>query len=67
MSASAGENTGPFVPPGELRRYCHPDTIWELELQLQALLDRAAPLLPAPQDQDTEASPALPRLATKDS
>jgi hypothetical protein len=69
MSASAGENTGPFVPPGELRRYCHPDTIWELELQVQALLDRAAPRLPEPQDQDqdTEPSPALPQLATKDS
>jgi peptidoglycan/xylan/chitin deacetylase (PgdA/CDA1 family)/folate-dependent phosphoribosylglycinamide formyltransferase PurN len=67
MSASAGENTGPFVPPEELRRYCHPDTIWELELQVQALLDRAAPRLPEPQDQDTEPSPALPQLATKDS
>jgi peptidoglycan/xylan/chitin deacetylase (PgdA/CDA1 family) len=61
MSASAGENTGPFVPPGELRRYCHPDTIWELELQLQSLLDRSAPPLRAPQDQATDASPALPQ------
>ena len=59
MSASAGENTGPFVPPGELRRYCHPDTIWELELQLQALLDRAAPPLPVPQD--AEPWPARPQ------
>jgi peptidoglycan/xylan/chitin deacetylase (PgdA/CDA1 family)/folate-dependent phosphoribosylglycinamide formyltransferase PurN len=50
MSASAGENTGPFVPPGELRRYCHPDTLWELELQVQSLLDRPVPQLPIPQD-----------------
>jgi peptidoglycan/xylan/chitin deacetylase (PgdA/CDA1 family)/folate-dependent phosphoribosylglycinamide formyltransferase PurN len=50
MSASGGENRGPFGPPGELRRYCHPDTIWELELQLQSLLDRQMPRLPVPQD-----------------
>jgi peptidoglycan/xylan/chitin deacetylase (PgdA/CDA1 family)/folate-dependent phosphoribosylglycinamide formyltransferase PurN len=64
MSASAGGNGGPFVPPGELRRYCHPDTIWELELQLQALLDRPVPPLPAPRD--IGASPAIPQLAPKD-
>jgi peptidoglycan/xylan/chitin deacetylase (PgdA/CDA1 family) len=50
LSASAGENNGPFVSPGELRRYCHPDTIWELELQLQSLLDRPVAPLPMPLD-----------------
>jgi hypothetical protein len=50
LSASAGENNGPFVSPAELRRYCHPDTIWELELQLQSLLDRPVAPLPMPLD-----------------
>jgi methionyl-tRNA formyltransferase/peptidoglycan/xylan/chitin deacetylase (PgdA/CDA1 family) len=58
LSASAGENNGPFVPPGELRRYCHPDTIWELELQLQSLLDR--PVAPLPMPQDAEPRDAAP-------
>jgi peptidoglycan/xylan/chitin deacetylase (PgdA/CDA1 family)/folate-dependent phosphoribosylglycinamide formyltransferase PurN len=60
MSASGGNNVGPFAPPGELRRYCHPDSLWELELQLQSLLDRPAPPLPVPQD--AEPSPAMPQL-----
>ena len=54
------ERTPGHSPPGELRRYCHPDTIWELELQLQALLDRAAPPLPVPQD--AEPSPRTPAV-----
>jgi hypothetical protein len=58
MSASAGENNGPFVPPAELRRFCHPDTIWELELQLQSLLDR--PVAPLPMPQETERVPGAP-------
>jgi peptidoglycan/xylan/chitin deacetylase (PgdA/CDA1 family)/folate-dependent phosphoribosylglycinamide formyltransferase PurN len=62
MSASAGENYGPFEPPGELRRYCHPDTIWELELQLQSLLDRPVAPLPVPQDAERVAGRAQPAL-----
>jgi methionyl-tRNA formyltransferase len=61
LSASAGDNTAPFVPPGELRRFCHPQSLWELELQLQSLLERPVPPLPVPQDADS--SPAVPRLA----
>ena len=45
MSAAGGSNIGPLTPPAELRRYFHPDSLWELELQVQGILDRAVPAL----------------------
>lgn len=40
LSAAGGGNVGPISLPAELRRYFHPDSLWELELQLQGILDR---------------------------
>ncbi len=40
LSAAGGGNVGPMSLPAELRRYFHPDSVWELELQLQGILDR---------------------------
>jgi peptidoglycan/xylan/chitin deacetylase (PgdA/CDA1 family) len=39
MSASGGANFGPMAPPIHLQRSFHPDTLLELELQVQQLLD----------------------------
>lgn len=46
MSAACGPNLPPMQPPMELRRYAHPDSILELELQLQELLDPPVPPRP---------------------
>jgi methionyl-tRNA formyltransferase/peptidoglycan/xylan/chitin deacetylase (PgdA/CDA1 family) len=48
MSASGGANVGPITLPAELRRYVHPESVWELELQIQEILDRAVPPRPIP-------------------
>lgn len=45
MSAAGGTNTGPLERPAELRRHFHPDSLWELELQLQGILDPPVPPL----------------------
>ena len=45
MSAAGGTNVGPMAAPMHLRRCSHPDSVLELEMQLQEILD--APLLPA--------------------
>jgi peptidoglycan/xylan/chitin deacetylase (PgdA/CDA1 family)/folate-dependent phosphoribosylglycinamide formyltransferase PurN len=42
MSAYGGANVPPLTTPMELRRYSHPDSLLELELQVQELLDRPA-------------------------
>jgi len=39
FSAHGGVNYAPVSPPCELRRRSHPDSLWELELTLQSLLD----------------------------
>lgn len=46
MSAAGGPNFGPINLPAELRRYSHPDSLIELELQLQEILDPAVPPRP---------------------
>jgi len=46
MSAAGGANVPPLTTPMELRRYSHPATVLELELQVQELLDR--PVAPRP-------------------
>jgi peptidoglycan/xylan/chitin deacetylase (PgdA/CDA1 family) len=46
LSAAGGDNVGPMTFPAEIRRHGHPDSLIELELQLQGLLDRAVPLRP---------------------
>jgi peptidoglycan/xylan/chitin deacetylase (PgdA/CDA1 family) len=48
MSAAGGPNAPPLEPPIELRRYSHPDSLLELELQLQEILDRPVPPRPVP-------------------
>jgi peptidoglycan/xylan/chitin deacetylase (PgdA/CDA1 family) len=53
MSAAGGPNVGPIALPAELRRHSHPDSLLELEMQLQEILDPAVPLRPV------EATPAL--------
>ena len=46
MSAAGGPNFGPIQLPAELRRYSHPDSLLELEMQLQEILDPPVPLRP---------------------
>jgi peptidoglycan/xylan/chitin deacetylase (PgdA/CDA1 family)/folate-dependent phosphoribosylglycinamide formyltransferase PurN len=48
LSAGGGPNAGPLELPAELRRYAHPDSLIELEMQLQSILDRAVPARPVP-------------------
>ena len=48
MSAAGGPNLPPLEAPTELRRYSHPDSLLELELQLQEILDRPVPPMPVP-------------------
>jgi peptidoglycan/xylan/chitin deacetylase (PgdA/CDA1 family)/folate-dependent phosphoribosylglycinamide formyltransferase PurN len=48
MSAAGGPNLPPLDPPIELRRYSHPDSLLELELQVQEILDRPVPPRPVP-------------------
>lgn len=49
MSAACGPNVAPMQPPMEIRRYGHPDSLLELELQVQELLDPAVPPRPVPE------------------
>jgi peptidoglycan/xylan/chitin deacetylase (PgdA/CDA1 family)/folate-dependent phosphoribosylglycinamide formyltransferase PurN len=49
MSAACGPNFAPMQPPMEIRRYGHPDSLLELELQIQELLDPAVPPRPVPE------------------
>lgn len=49
MSAACGPNVAPMEPPMEIRRYAHPDSLLELELQVQELLDPAVPPRPVPE------------------
>jgi folate-dependent phosphoribosylglycinamide formyltransferase PurN/peptidoglycan/xylan/chitin deacetylase (PgdA/CDA1 family) len=49
MSAACGPNVPPMHPPMEIRRYAHPDSLLELELQVQELLDPAIPPRPVPE------------------
>ncbi len=49
MSAACGPNTAPMQPPMELRRYGQPDSLLELELQVQELLDPPVPPRPVPE------------------
>lgn len=68
LSAGGGDNAGPTTFPAEVRRHGHPDSLVELELQLQGLLDPAVPyrpvndVAPAPQrrasDQTATATPS---------
>jgi len=46
MSAAGGANAGPAQRPMHLRRYFHPDSLFELELQMQELLERPLPTEP---------------------
>lgn len=46
MSAACGPNVAPMQPPMEIRRYALPDSLLELELQLQELLDPPVPPRP---------------------
>jgi peptidoglycan/xylan/chitin deacetylase (PgdA/CDA1 family) len=50
MSAAGGGNFPPMQGRIELRRYPHPDSLLELELQAQELLDRPVPPRPVPDD-----------------
>jgi peptidoglycan/xylan/chitin deacetylase (PgdA/CDA1 family)/folate-dependent phosphoribosylglycinamide formyltransferase PurN len=49
MSAACGPNFATMNPPMEIRRYGHPDSILELELQIQEILDPAVPPRPVPE------------------
>jgi len=49
MSAAGGANVPPLTTPMELRRFGHPDSLLELELQVQELLDRPAAPIPVPE------------------
>jgi peptidoglycan/xylan/chitin deacetylase (PgdA/CDA1 family) len=49
MSAACGPNLAPMQPPMEIRRYGHPDSLLELELQVQGLLDPPVPPRPVPE------------------
>ena len=49
MSAACGPNVPPMQPPMEIRRYGHPESLLELELQIQELLDPAVPPRPIPE------------------
>ena len=48
MSAAGGSNTGPMKLPMHLRRFSHPDSLLELELQLQEVLDRPPSVIAMP-------------------
>jgi peptidoglycan/xylan/chitin deacetylase (PgdA/CDA1 family)/folate-dependent phosphoribosylglycinamide formyltransferase PurN len=48
LSAACGQNVAPMHPPMEIRRYGHPDSLLELELQVQELLDPPVPPRPVP-------------------
>jgi folate-dependent phosphoribosylglycinamide formyltransferase PurN/peptidoglycan/xylan/chitin deacetylase (PgdA/CDA1 family) len=48
MSAGGGANVPPMQEPIELRRYSQPDSVVELELQVQEILDRPVPPRPVP-------------------
>jgi peptidoglycan/xylan/chitin deacetylase (PgdA/CDA1 family) len=48
MTAAGGANLPPQHPPIELRRFSHPDSLLELELQIQEILDRDVPPRPVP-------------------
>lgn len=50
MSAAGGPNAGPMALPAEIRRYSHPDSLLELEMQLQSILDRPVPPRPVAGD-----------------
>lgn len=49
MSAACGPNVPPMQTPVEIRRYAHPDSLLELELQIQELLDPPVPPRPVPE------------------
>ena len=49
LSAACGPNHAPMHPPMEIRRYGHPDSLLELELQVQELLDPPVPPRPVPE------------------
>ena len=49
MSAACGPNLAPMQAPMEIRRYCHPDSLLELELQIQELLEPPVPPRPVPE------------------
>jgi methionyl-tRNA formyltransferase/peptidoglycan/xylan/chitin deacetylase (PgdA/CDA1 family) len=49
LSAACGPNVAPMHPPMEIRRYGHPDSLLELELQVQELLDPPVPPRPVPE------------------
>lgn len=51
MSAAGGPNFGPITLPAELRRYSHPDSLIELEMQLQGILDPS--VAPRPRLEDS--------------
>ena len=60
MSAAGGSNTGPLTFPMHLRRFSHPDSLLELELQLQEILDRPPSVIAMPPMVSPHAdSPAL--------
>jgi len=48
MSAAGGSNIGPMTAPMHLRRFSHPDSVLELELQLQEILDRPPAVIAMP-------------------
>jgi folate-dependent phosphoribosylglycinamide formyltransferase PurN len=49
MSAACGPNLAPMETPMEIRRYGHPDSLFELELQVQELLESPVPPRPVPE------------------
>jgi peptidoglycan/xylan/chitin deacetylase (PgdA/CDA1 family) len=67
MSAAGGRNDPPLATPVELRRYCHPASLFELELQVQEILDRAVPHRPVPGPVWSDALVGAPISAATDS
>jgi hypothetical protein len=63
MSAAGGSNFPPMHGRIELRRYSHPDSLFEVELQAQGILDRPVPPRPVPSDAALPA-PAVPSART---
>ena len=57
MSAAGGPNLGPIDLPAELRRYSHPDSLLELELQIQSILDRPVATRPVADAQRSQEAP----------
>ena len=67
MSAAGGSNLGPMTFPIHLRRSSHPDSLLELEMQLQEILDRppsVISMLPIVTPHENSSAPARLRPDT---